>query len=38
MYIYHGNAVEFLNRKRVTMSNDIIAVIDSTNNKLIKFF
>jgi intraflagellar transport protein 80 len=32
------NAVEFLNRKRVTMSNDIIAVIDSTNSKLIKFF
>jgi len=33
-----GAKFEFLNRKRVTMSNDIVAVIDGTNNKLIKFF
>ena len=29
---------EFLSKKRLSISNDILAVVDSSNNKAIKFF
>ena len=30
--------VEFMSKKKIAISSDIIAVIESTNNKLIKFY
>jgi intraflagellar transport protein 80 len=29
---------EFLSKKRLSISNDILAVVDSSNNKIIRFF
>jgi hypothetical protein len=30
--------VEFMNKKRIALSPDVLAVLEATNNKLIKFF
>ena len=30
--------VEFLNKKKISISNDILAIIDGMNNKIIKFY
>lgn len=32
------NLVEFMNKKRIALSPDILAVIETSNNKLVKFF
>lgn len=32
------NVVEFMNKKRIALSPDILAVIETTNNKLVRFF
>ena len=32
------NLVEFMSKKKIALSPDILAVIEGTNNKLIKFF
>lgn len=31
-------SVEFMNKKRIALSPDILAVVEATNNKLVKFF
>lgn len=33
-----SNIVEFMNKKRIALSPDILGVIEATNNKLIRFF
>lgn len=30
--------VEFLNRKKLSISNDILAIVDGANNKIIRFY
>ena len=35
---YDDILVEFMNKKRISISPDIIAVIETTNNKMIKFY
>ncbi len=32
------HSVEFMSRKKIAIASDIIAVIESTNNKIIRFF
>ena len=38
MYFFLLFLVEFMNKKRISISHDILAVIETTNNKLIKFY
>jgi hypothetical protein len=37
MYI-SPHIVEFMSRKKIAISSDIIAVIESTNSKIIRFY
>ena len=30
--------VEYLNKKKLSISNDILAIVDGLNNKIIRFF
>lgn len=36
--IFYQSKVEFLNRKKLSISNDILAIVDGVNNKIIRFF
>lgn len=37
MYFFFYS-VEFMSKKKVALSPDILAVIDSTNNKIVRFY
>lgn len=33
-----GTKFDFLNKKKLSISNDVLAIIDGANNKLIRFY
>lgn len=38
IFIYYYFIVEHLSYKKIAISNDLLALVDGANNKLVKFF